>query len=587
MKNLIVVLFLFLFNASIETATSPKVTINKCCRLGDSLNLNKTCVAGGGFKKWAPKVLYPLKGSFFNKTGELPTSIGVREESLPKTCLEPELYRNAVLVRNGSLFISEKVLFVNPEDFCVDKDVALVCREIYKTSEQSSENVIKINKCCGPNEVYSDDKSSCLTLSKDHSLFNSNLLSGNEQLDLSYIFPVCLSSEFAIAGVFLRQNLNPINGELLTESGKRFQQSQYCLDHVLNSDMDSNNISKDLIVFTCSEHFAKNPDTIESSDDERFQIYSIGLFISVIFLIATLAVSFLLPNHHVLHWRCQTNYVVCLLFGDFLLAITQISGNATVSGPSCIVMAHLMHFFFLSAFFWLNTMCFNIWWTFRDFRPTSLEKGQEIYRLRIYEVYAWGVPILITTIAAVLDNLPENSSETFLRPRFGENKCWFYGDMEILTYFFGPIGILLCVNVLLFLSTARQLTCGLWKIDDVKSTAERVALGRVCMKLVIVMGVTWIADVVSWAVGGPHYVWYVTDIINALQGVFIFIVVGCQPQVCSALKRFWSARVGRSGNERQTNGPQNSSSSQGMPSIDTSVTTTSTIVAKAPIETLC
>lgn len=24
-----------------------------------------------------------------------------------------------------------------------------------------------------------------------------------------------------------------------------------------------------------------------------------------------------------------------------------------------------MHFLFLSAFFWLNTMCFNIWWTFR------------------------------------------------------------------------------------------------------------------------------------------------------------------------------------------------------------------------------
>lgn len=69
--------------------------------------------------------------------------------------------------------------------------------------------------------------------------------------------------------------------------------------------------------------------------------------------------------------------------------------------------------------------------TFRDFRPTSLEKGQEIYRLRIYEVYAWGVPILITTIAAVLDNLPESSSETFLRPRFGENKCWFYGELYV------------------------------------------------------------------------------------------------------------------------------------------------------------
>lgn len=49
----------------------------------------------------------------------------------------------------------------------------------------------------------------------------------------------------------------------------------------------------------------------------------------------------------------------------------------------------------------------------------------------------------------------------------------FPGDMEIFAYFFGPIGILLCVNVLLFLSTARQLTCGLWKRDDVKSTTER------------------------------------------------------------------------------------------------------------------
>lgn len=47
------------------------------------------------------------------------------------------------------------------------------------------------------------------------------------------------------------------------------------------------------------------------------------------------------------------------------------------------------------------------------------------------------------------------------------------GDIEIFTYFFGPIGLLLIINFLLFASTARQLTCGLWKRDDVKSTTER------------------------------------------------------------------------------------------------------------------
>lgn len=63
------------------------------------------------------------------------------------------------------------------------------------------------------------------------------------------------------------------------------------------------------------------------------------------------------------------------------------------------------------------------------------------------------------------------------------------------------------------------------------SIRYRAALGRVCVKLVIVMGVTWIGDVLSWAVGGPQHFWYVSDIINSLQGLFIFIVVGCQPQV--------------------------------------------------------
>jgi len=78
----------------------------------------------------------------------------------------------------------------------------------------------------------------------------------------------------------------------------------------------------------------------------------------------------------------------------------------------------------------------------------------------------------------------------------------------------------------------RNETIGDGKMNKI-SVRYRAALGRVCMKLVIVMGVTWIVDVLSWAIGGPAYIWYVPDIINALQGLFIFIVVGCQPQVSS------------------------------------------------------
>lgn len=88
-------------------------------------------------------------------------------------------------------------------------------------------------------------------------------------------------------------------------------------------------------------------------------------------------------------------------------------------------------------------------------------------------VYAWGGPLLLAGAAAALDALPAAAAAPFLRPRFAVQRCWFYGDMEILVYFFGPVGVLLLVNLALFVSTTRQLTCGLWRRDEVKSTSER------------------------------------------------------------------------------------------------------------------
>ncbi|CAH0554466.1 unnamed protein product [Brassicogethes aeneus] len=246
-----------------------------------------------------------------------------------------------------------------------------------------------------------------------------------------------------------------------------------------------------------------------------------------------------------------------------------------------------MHFLFLAAFFWLNTMCFNIWWTFRDLRPQSTEKSQERLRLRLYQLYAWGLPMIIASTAATLDFVPKSEDSNLIRPNFGETKCWFTGHTEVLTFFYGPIGILLFINLALFALTARELTCGLWKRELVKSTTERAALGRVCMKLVVVMGVTWIADILSWAVGGPQEIWYLTDIINCLQGVFIFIVVGLQPQVFSAVKRLWCSRKHRqNGNPGTTN--QHSTSSQGPQSMGDSISqSVNNLTKSVPLETSC
>lgn len=89
--------------------------------------------------------------------------------------------------------------------------------------------------------------------------------------------------------------------------------------------------------------------SIFQTTESRFALSLIGctLLISVVFLIATLASGFLLPtNHHVLHWRCQTYYVACLIIGDILLAIVQLSGNSIkVKSVECVSIGkHFYHY---------------------------------------------------------------------------------------------------------------------------------------------------------------------------------------------------------------------------------------------------
>ncbi|XP_030382327.1 probable G-protein coupled receptor Mth-like 1 [Scaptodrosophila lebanonensis] len=578
----------------------PSVKLNKCCHFGEYLNATtRTCIAGSS-EHWVPLVYLIQRHAYFNPVGGHPSFMEFSPNMRPSipqqrqqqdeeqgqdlsSCRDQDLElfqdRQAKLVifGNGSLYVRERAVLIKPLSYCVDRQVALVCftRSVASTPDQKQReregvgNVtapLRLYKCCGKNRNYDSVTKTCSIAAK-----------GNGQLTLTpqleagayqtlYGLPECskeaYNASYVIAGDWQEAQLNRSSGELhLTH--KNLSASQYCLEHTQRDG--------EVKIIACTQHFSPAINLEVDSDGQtsgaRLQkaVLNVGILISVVFLAATLAAGYMMPAvHHALHWRCQIYYVFCLLVGEVLLAIEQLH-TALVSGSGwCLLVAVGMQFFFLSAFFWLNTMCFNIWWTFRDFRPSSLERNQEALRLRLYSAYAWGVPLLICTIAACVDQLPDT---TLLRPGFAQPYCWFDNrTLAIFAYFYGPIGLLLCANIALFISTTHQLTCGLWKRDDVKSSTEKSALGKVCLKLVVVMGVTWIADIISWIVGGPHEAWLLTDLINALQGVFIFIVVGCQPQVWTACKRICCPRL-RHDITNTTNGVQHSSSSQGLPSM--------------------
>jgi len=69
-----------------------------------------------------------------------------------------------------------------------------------------------------------------------------------------------------------------------------------------------------------------------------------------------------------------------------------------------------------------------------------------------------------------------------------EHGLFFFREAEF-AYLFGPVGVLLFFNGILFCLTAQELLCGVWRLDNSDSiNFRRKSMGIVVAKLGIVMG---------------------------------------------------------------------------------------------------
>lgn len=174
-------------------------------------------------------------------------------------------------------------------------------------------------------------------------------------------------------------------------------------------------------------------------------------FISIFFLGVTLGVYGLLPELRDLQGKCLMSSVSSLLLAFLLLAIVQLSTQVTYA--ACVALAMLLYFFFLSVFFWLNVVSFNVWRSSQAAIPTWLSSADERRLFIFYNAYGWGAPLIMLLISVACHFAPGNH----LRPHFGLGICWFGGKAQIWAYFYGPISVLLVANIIMFVATAWSL----------------------------------------------------------------------------------------------------------------------------------
>ncbi|KAK3090496.1 hypothetical protein FSP39_012296 [Pinctada imbricata] len=244
--------------------------------------------------------------------------------------------------------------------------------------------------------------------------------------------------------------------------------------------------------------------------------------LSVIFLFVAFLIYTCNPKLQNIPGKNLISLISALLMAQLLFILAPLFTN---SSPWCAVIAIIIHYSFLSSFFWMNVMSFDIFFTFSAGFKRSGDRGQSSKRFKYYSLYAWSVPCVLLTICVIIDVW----STSDYRPLYGDVVCWISSPKALLVFFLVPLGIILFSNIIFFVITAKNIYVSEHNTAKILKKKESCKL-LIYIKLSVAMGMTWIFGFV--ATGANNIVWwYLFIIFNGLQGVFIFMSFVLTPKV--------------------------------------------------------
>ncbi|XP_035442332.2 G-protein coupled receptor Mth2-like isoform X2 [Spodoptera frugiperda] len=286
---------------------------------------------------------------------------------------------------------------------------------------------------------------------------------------------------------------------------------------------------------------------LTKENDNKYIMSSSCMLISCFFILLTVAVYGGLPELRNLHGMVLIAHLLCLFVGFLILATMQILILfEEMTQEMCVVLTFFVYFFLLAAFFWLNVMCYDIRWTFSCKRGRG-GNGSQNKKFGYYSIYAFGGPTILTILLAALEfsNFHPNG---LIMPNLRTQGCFLTGSSKIL-YFYGPIFILCVANLIFFTMTAMRIAKSKKESKMLRGSessthdANRKHTQRftVYVKLFIVMGISWMLEVISYLVPQADAVWWVTDAYNVLIGLIIFIIFVCKKNTWIMIKKRFNA----------------------------------------------
>uniref|UniRef100_A0A8D0XLD1 Cadherin EGF LAG seven-pass G-type receptor 1 n=1 Tax=Sus scrofa TaxID=9823 RepID=A0A8D0XLD1_PIG len=195
------------------------------------------------------------------------------------------------------------------------------------------------------------------------------------------------------------------------------------------------------------------------------------------------------------------NLIGALFFSQLVFVI----GIAQTENPFlCTVIAIVLHYVYLSTFAWTSVESLHVHRMLTEVR--NIDAGP----MRFYYVVGWGFPAIVTGLAVGLD------PQGYGNPDF----CWLSLRDTLIWSFAGPIGIIIVVNTVIFVLSAK-VSC-----QRKRHYYERkrvVSLLRTAFLLLLLISAAWLLGLL--AVNSDGLVFhYLFAAFSCLQGLGVLLL---------------------------------------------------------------
>ncbi|KAK3856765.1 hypothetical protein Pcinc_036930 [Petrolisthes cinctipes] len=217
--------------------------------------------------------------------------------------------------------------------------------------------------------------------------------------------------------------------------------------------------------------------------------------------------------------------LICLvsaMFVAFLTIILLELHMMDITPIFCVVLGYISLYSILATFFWLSIISFHIFLQVRSGKQDGPDRLRVFLR---YCLVGWGAPTIMVVLGIALDA----SEVDVIRPGFYPNNCWFFDDVAQWCYQYAIILALLILNTIFFIFSIVALKKKESYSPNSANNSHHCFSFWVYFKMFIIMGILWFMEVVVWALDRPQcsILVIIFDVINCLQGVYIFLVVVC------------------------------------------------------------